>query len=183
MKKKIIICLLLTICIACLGCTLTACSSNAVEYVESSFYVKDISYNEYSYRDYITLAANYEFKIKSTATCECDLKYVIAVKYTATGKTAFTKEFQYSGKIEHGETKTISKYSYWDEDDYADINYLKNNATIELISVEIDKIDPQGVNELYDGYAIGVGVSAAVILIGLTVVLIIDQVRKHKARK
>ena len=176
MKKKLIICLLLTLCIVCLLGALTACSSNSIKYVDGSFDY-DISYKDdvgYSYDD-SRVNSNFSFKIKSTATREFEIKYIIAVKYSDTGEVAFTEEYKKSGSINHGETKTISGYEGFYKRNY---KQLWNNTTIELVSVEINNVETHGVNELYDGYAIGFGIVSGIILIGLSVVLILDKVKK-----
>lgn len=177
MKKKLIISLLLVVCIVCLLGTLTACSSNSIKYVASSFdYEVSYKVDEGYSTDYSTIDCDFSFKIKSTATREFEIKYVVAFKNADTGEVAFTREYERSGSMNHGETKTISEYyEYFYRTKYPQ---LWNNTALELVSVEINNVETHGVNELYDGYAIGFGIVSGLILIGLSVVLILDKVKK-----
>ncbi|MBD5092664.1 MAG: hypothetical protein HDT36_04715 [Clostridiales bacterium] len=176
MKKKLIICLLLVVCIVCLLSTLTACSSNSINYVESSFdYEVSYKVDEYLTFDDSEIESDFSFKIKSTATREFEIKYVVAFKYSDTGEVAFTREYERSGSMNHGETKTIYGFNSVYKRTYPQ---LWNNTTLELVSVEINDVKTHGANELYDGYAIGFGIVSGLILIGLSVVLILDKVKK-----
>lgn len=172
MKKKSIIFFILTLCcIICLSCILTGCSSNNVEFVKQSFKVDSIDYYDILNRISVTV----KFDIKSSVTCEFNVKYVIAVKNTSTGKIAFTKELKENGAIDDGTTKTLTKYVSFDISDYSSIQSLMDNATIELQSIDVGNASSNGISEEYDAYAIGFGVTAALLCVALLVFFVMDK--------
>ncbi len=172
MKKKSIIFFMLTLCcIICLSCILTGCSSNNVEFVKQSFKVDSIDYYDILNQISVTV----KFDIKSSVTCGFNVKYVIAVKNSSTGKVALTKELKENGTIDGGTTKTLSKYVSFGISDYSSIQSLMDNATIELQSIEVENASSNGISEEYDTYAIGFGVTAALLYVALLVFFVIDK--------
>ena len=167
MKKKIILLLLLVVCTVSSLCLLTACNSNGVEFL-SVDPVKDAYFGDYD----SSVTRYIYFNFKSTATCNFECTFTVIVKNADAGEVLFTEDGKIRGEIKKGEEKRREYYFYVTKEE---LNDFTGYAEFEVKDVKILKTEIQGANEQYDGYAIGFGVAAAILLVGLVVVFVLDR--------
>ncbi len=167
MKKKIILILLLIVCIASSLCVLTACSVNKVEFlgVDPVRYANVGSNNVYK---------SIYFNFKSPSDCSFSFTFTVVVKNADTEEIVFTKDYEKNADIIKDEDLKV--YHFFDEEGECFAGVRR--AILEIKNVKIADVESQGISEQYDGYAMGFGIAAAVLIIGLTALFVLDKVRK-----
>lgn len=166
MKKKVILILLLIVCIASSLCVLTACSVNKVEFLGVDPIGK-LLMSGYG------LDKNIYFHFKSPSNCSFSFSFTVVVKNADTEEIVFTKDYEKNVDIIKDEDLEV-RYNLYERD----VDGVGYYAIIEVKNVKIADVESQGISEQYDGYAMGFGIAAAVLIIGLTVLFVLDKVRK-----
>lgn len=168
MKKKIILILLLIVCIASSLCVLTACSVNKVKFVGVDPIGKKYVGSSNNVYGYIN------FNFKSPSNCSFSFTFTVVVKNADTQEIVFTKDYEENADVIKDEDLKVDHFFDEKGKCFAGVEY----AIIEVKNVKITDVESQGIAEQYDGYAMGFGIAAAVLIIGLTALFVLDKVRK-----